>query len=625
MNIGKLSATYRNETSYNGYTLDVLKSAIQKYIRRGKFVKAIYAAFEMDMFALIEAEGIRSNLIHRLMIIFMEDVANPGMWPWISDQIFELLSLREKRKGLPVLSEKFCDCRKKEISIIARIVYALSTSLHSRENSFYKFVFWTYPTDLSKENKKKVKIQFPWFKDVERTLSIDSNTGIKITGLTEEEQTIVNNFMTLLEKRNEGCIYFGHLIANFPKLPGKFYNSTKPAFLIFHLINKVVEKLYEGENLKKMKNLVDIGIKWFKELSPIREEFLCWQNLLLIIVKNSSLVPYVERPEVKELAKLYRKNVKETVIEFDEWVYDMHTKIGRKSSKSFAYFGTESSKVVNEDPTVNMAYKAAYTYNQLIKEGIEDQFDEFISKVVKKVDKEISKESEAFKFVVRAQLNTSDSKADTYFAVDKTTGEFVFVKGPMPIGTVAEFLSIQRKKEELGLPTSEWKSYQLKPDFFPDEPLGYRRRLNRDEKYPFLVSNVLFNHDEETIPIKDHSSKVWPVTRVVDWSRVKGASHLTKDDLKDSDIMGQFVKNVFFRYVYGIGDLAMRNFILKDGNVYSIDEDAYGRDFSLEGNLRENYQLFINYIKNHKKEARKFLLLFQDRNERLEYLRTITL
>lgn len=619
MNIGKLSATYRNETSYNGYPLDVLKSAMQKYIRRSRFVKAIYAAFELDMFALIEAEGIRSNLIHRLMIIFMEDVANPGMWPWMDKQIFELLSLREKRKGTTVFSEKFCDYRQKESEIIARIVYALSTSLHSRENSFYRFVFWTYLADLDRGNKKKVKAKFPWFSEVERKVNIQSNRTISIPGLSSDEQAVVDNFVTLLEKRNDGAVYFAHLIYRFPKLSSKFYNSTKPSFLIFYLINKVVEKLYKGDDLKRMKEFVDIGVRWFKELSPIKEEFLCWQYLLLIIINNRPILPYVEDPKAKELSKLYRRNVNQKVVEFDEWVYDMHTKIGKKSGKSFLYFATESSKVHNEDPSVNTAYKAAYTYNNKLREGIEDDEEEVVE-VIPKRKKEILKENEsdAFEFVVRAQLNTSDSKADTYFAVDK--GNLVFVKGPFEPGSIDEFMEIQEKKEKLGLPTLKWRSYELIPDLFPDEPLGYRRKVDRSKKYPFLVSEVLFDHTKEDLPIKVHSSKVWPDTEVVDWTKVKGAAHITKEDFANPELMRQFVENIFFRYVYGIGDLAKRNFIVKDGMVYSIDEDAYGRDFVLENTLKESYPAFTKYVEKNKKELRKFLKKFEDTNDRLQYL-----
>lgn len=619
MDIGKLSATYRNETSYNGYTLDVLKSALQKYIRRGRFVKATYAAFELDMFALIEAEGIRSNLIHRLMIIFMEDVANPGMWPWMDDQISRLLDYRQARKGLPVFSVRFCEYRKKEVEVIAKIVYALSSSSHSRDNSFYKFVYWTYPSHLSSSHKRAVKRRFPWFSKIDEELSVDPEKSVRITGLSPSNQFMVDSFVTLLGQRSGAAVFFGHAIANFPKLDIKYYNSTKPAFLVFHLINKVVEKIYSGEELKKMKKLVEIGVKWYKELNPIKEDFLAWQYLVLVIVKNMPLTPYHEREGIAELRKLYRRNVRGDVMVFDEWVYDMHTRIGRRSGKGSVYFGLESSMVSNEDPSTNLDFKEAYTYNQLLKE---DTPEEEIDSILKKSSKKEDRESKIFKFIVRAQLLTSDSKSDTYFALDGKK-HLVFVKGPFPEGITEEFLKIQKEKCELGLPCLEWKVYHLKPDLFPDEPLGLRRRLDRSKTYSFLTSKVLFDHPHDEIPEKTHSSKVWPPTQVVDWEKVRGSSHITKDDMKSSLIRKEFIENVLFRYVYGIGDLAKRNFIVREGRVFSIDEDSYGKDFNLETALKELYPTFQEYLKKNKREARSFLEKFVVKNSRLAYLKSL--
>lgn len=89
-----MQTTYRNEKSVNGYSLDVLKSALQKYIRRGETIKALYVAGELDMFADAghSGERIRTNFIHRLMIIFLEDIslANYGLWKKV-DGMFDLL------------------------------------------------------------------------------------------------------------------------------------------------------------------------------------------------------------------------------------------------------------------------------------------------------------------------------------------------------------------------------------------------------------------------------------------------------------------------------------------------------------------------------------------------------
>ena len=97
----KMNTTYRKELSLNGVRPDILKSGIQKYIRRGMTDKALWCGVELDLFAYAEGgERIRTNFIHRLMIIFLEDVGLGGvhMWKTIDDGIKALFQLREKRK-----------------------------------------------------------------------------------------------------------------------------------------------------------------------------------------------------------------------------------------------------------------------------------------------------------------------------------------------------------------------------------------------------------------------------------------------------------------------------------------------------------------------------------------------
>ena len=63
---------YRCETSHNGHSLSVVKSAFQKYIRRGIFSKALYWVLQGF---LIPEKRIRSTIINRLIIILTEDIS----------------------------------------------------------------------------------------------------------------------------------------------------------------------------------------------------------------------------------------------------------------------------------------------------------------------------------------------------------------------------------------------------------------------------------------------------------------------------------------------------------------------------------------------------------------------
>jgi hypothetical protein len=76
-----MTAKFRNEISWNGYKADVLKSGVQKYVRRGLLDKALYCGGELDLFKYVDGgERVRSNFLHRLMIIFLEDIGPSGIF-----------------------------------------------------------------------------------------------------------------------------------------------------------------------------------------------------------------------------------------------------------------------------------------------------------------------------------------------------------------------------------------------------------------------------------------------------------------------------------------------------------------------------------------------------------------
>ena len=85
-----LSVEYRKECSENGQKLGETKSAIQKYIRRGEEEKALKIGREMSSYWLLQ-EGMRvkTNLMNRLKIIYMEDVGigNYEIWEWLVQRV----------------------------------------------------------------------------------------------------------------------------------------------------------------------------------------------------------------------------------------------------------------------------------------------------------------------------------------------------------------------------------------------------------------------------------------------------------------------------------------------------------------------------------------------------------
>ena len=74
MGLMKYSGMF-NSIGYSGYTTDIMKSALQKYIRRNIVERALLAARDMYRMGEIGGKSIVTNLYNRLIIIACEDIA----------------------------------------------------------------------------------------------------------------------------------------------------------------------------------------------------------------------------------------------------------------------------------------------------------------------------------------------------------------------------------------------------------------------------------------------------------------------------------------------------------------------------------------------------------------------
>lgn len=72
--LGQMVKKYRNTKTSQGFSDSLIKSALQKNIRRGNVSQAIACAFELQRFRLIDAYDIVHNMYNRLSIISCEDV-----------------------------------------------------------------------------------------------------------------------------------------------------------------------------------------------------------------------------------------------------------------------------------------------------------------------------------------------------------------------------------------------------------------------------------------------------------------------------------------------------------------------------------------------------------------------
>ena len=192
---------YRSERSINGYKVNVLKSGLQKYIRRGNVVKALYCMKELNLFGSIkEGKRIQTNMINRLMVILLEDICNISLIKEMKETIIKIIENRQE-KDMNKLVRKMCSSRK------ARICSHLS--------SVFRI-----------ENKKLLEL---------------NNVKLDIEVKNDEIEYNKKMFEEELRKKSLLCIKHAFRIHNSKeKLKKPYKRSRKSTYHIFRVLEKYI-------------------------------------------------------------------------------------------------------------------------------------------------------------------------------------------------------------------------------------------------------------------------------------------------------------------------------------------------------------------------------------------------
>jgi hypothetical protein len=581
----KLSDKFRNEVSWNGFGSDVMKSGLQKYIRRGNIEKALFCAGELDLFkeASERGETIRTNFLHRLMVIYLEDVANLTIFNTIEKKLNEIIAERkfpEKRQ------------KSKEEKLISDIVIILSRSKKARICSHIRAVF------NPKYNTPDLLSKYPSIDCLWKEIGINKER----LGGKEEFEYNCELFKRYLKEKNILVVYYAFQVSmSDVKLKTKCFGKSKPIWFIF----KELTNPFNQKTIEKF-------MGWYQfHLDTIKENFLCWLVPLLVEI---GVIPSGEKVKFEddEYCEGWERNRRGDKFIVDDFVEDRHTRKG--AGKSLVEFAVNGAKVENEAEFVNSIWKKFYEDGKRWEDGqevigevetvegsarIEEKPKRRRPKVAPVQSKEELKdplsplrETEEYQFLVRTQLNTSKTKQDVYFAKDKTN-KLVVVKGPYidldEINILREHLAWKKANN---IPFINFEVKEMIPDRWSEGvPLGIRNKVDRTAKAHFIIfDSVIF---ESQLVKKNHSSKVWPETEVVNWEKIPLHFDYKTRELIEQEMI-DYVHNLLYRYLFGISDLADRNFLMVSGRVISIDEEIQGKLDYLKYELKKNKSIFIH-------------------------------
>lgn len=517
--VGQLNATYRAERTFNGWSLDTARSVLQSSVRQNRLDTALFAVYEMDLFAFLKdprSEGIRANLVHRLMGLYLEEVGigNADLWPRIHSNLFGVLEARELRRGTTLSDPVFVEQRRKEVTMLTRVVHALCRSIHSHESTYYRHVFTPGRYERIPEADSEIERRFL--------------TSVRHGLYEEPKETIdaVARFLGALESSSPSCIHWGLRI--------------KTPLTVFSALRAYVnQKVDDAGRRQYLLERLDIALKWFRELTPARNDNLCWITMCLLIIRLNTrgITPdTVPTVDAERLSKRIKYNI-----------------LGCVPSTDI------SNTLTNEDARSYQPFKDAYM--------------ESINPPVKKVEvvkEEIPTEKDAvwpdkeseLDVVARVQLPTTKYHTDTFLI--RFAGEMLFVKGPYLTTDVPVLVTeLTDLKEKIGLPHAACQTVWMVPDKLQSD--GLRCRCKPGRKYPYLIFESLIT--DNPVPLND--------VGMVEWELVKSCM---RPDLSDKVQLRSFVQSLLFRAVLDLGDNALRNFLWvpRLESVVSVDEEVVG-------------------------------------------------
>lgn len=330
----KTKVTNRGNLSYRRITnsvsvynrgIDVLKSALQKYVRRAQFDMVAYTIKEIYLFFQLAendnekktGRAIITNLINRLIVILHEEV--------LFVEVNRYLLCME-------YIQKFEESLRLDLRYLLLISKIISHSRICRRNSYLRSYF---------SDKEWPELNQP--------------------SLSKEE--IYANFVSCFEKKSDNLYYWMFLLFyRGDTCETRRFRRKEYIYIIWEYLFSL-PKVSESKTIQKA---LDFKLKEFFKVDR-KERFMFLTSAIdvcLYYESSSDVEPHILRSGYDALLSTLEKQVHVdnfSFVEYDDYVYCMHTLEGLRRGKTVQDFKKEGVLCVNEDVEfLNEEWKAFY-------------------------------------------------------------------------------------------------------------------------------------------------------------------------------------------------------------------------------------------------------------------------
>ena len=601
--------------SYFGYKLDILKSAMQKYLRRREFDKMLWCVAEIYLFQVYAdddkkkqaTKGIISNLINRIIVMLDEEM--------LFIEVEKYLLTRRYIK-------EFEDSGRSEFIALVKVCDIMVNSRMLRRNSDIRSHF---------DHRIKANPDAMCKPLVEK-------------GNLDDDDYCFKNFVENFKMKNPDCYSWMFKILH-RGVSGKTMRFRRKENI--YMVWEYLFSLKEVRANKAVKKCLEYKLKEF--MVKNRKERFIFLTSCIDLLLYVDRVPEISQTTFKAIKKHYDEKYSDVegtlknlysdrvVLEIDDYAIDMHTSLGRRLKKNKADFATEGSLVINEDKEFYVDEWRSY-YNDLKMKQTKAKLEQDKAKADKKIAAEKAKQEKAEKKAAKKAEKKAVKKTEK--DVKKTEKKAPAVEGggnaKSSVTSRAKLRSAKSKmiKKMRGTPKFDEleKDLEFVEGCDPEKIMlctlntcgnkvmcfeyegkiwkEGRKSMNYNRDYCVLdeckqlfglekigMKRVLSNFRIEKV---DKSKKSWmdnwhkveikegdePVVYCV-MDKVYPGEEVGKHKKKmlgDRRMLKEFVKIGVFRGIFRASDFNGRNVLTKDGDkLVSIDEGDIGKRLDIIG------------------------------------------
>ena len=571
---------------YHGHLIDILKSGLQKYIRRGEQNQAIRCAIDLDLFYKFEpkAKGIRTNMMNRLRIISCEEFCwgNPLLYKAMDNHI----ELWVKNRS---------DNRVEGTRAIINIINILSNLKPVRMISFIRAAYKhgpMYERILSKYSEL--------YENINSTSLELADTGLIKEGDPNSLKNLINQFDHHFKLKSDKCIYWAFKIMNIEDKCARRYRRKGAEYILW-------EYLLDYLNLEKsMKEPVEILFKWYKNNKS--EHWMYLINAIMICLEygkksiQNNLADYYPEINRQDLSvggiEKVVEDHKNNLFEIDDYCVDQHTGKGRSKNRGPIHFAKIGSYVEDENKDIlNKKYKQIYMDLKYIREGkvvpkkliikpkkTKSYVKKLILKIKIKVSESKSKKKDIIEYIKslpRGQVITGKFKKSVYMATD-----FVY-KGPYKksentyLNNIKYTKALSILEDSLGLAEKYKSCLPILEEIKDKDGLIYLKFKNVGKKADYKnLAELRTTKIQKDVLVLPRDSVVKRISDIAQPDNTILGYQLWA---LTNNVKIAVLQHLYFRYLLGIGDSGDHNILLReDGSdqlIAGIDlEDRRSKD-----------------------------------------------